>query len=921
MSLVRTGLRAFVLPLVAPLETAHGTIHGRAGFLVSLEDDAGRYGIGEATPLPVFGGEALEACRAALLGALEALVGIDDEVEGAGLAIVRRMGDATPCARAAVETALADLAAQRAGRSLAHWIRVRAELPGEPASAVRVQALVSGAAPEAVAASARRARAAGFDTFKLKLAVSPAARDLGADLERVAALRSAIGGAGRIRLDANEAWTRAEAEAALARLVPFDVDLLEQPVARRDLEALAFLARTSPIPIAADEALLDGGLEACLSRRIADCFVVKPALLGGIEGTISLARRAEARGIRLVYSNLIEGSVGRAAALALASGLARAGADEVHGLGTAPLLAVDFEPAPLSSPARLTPSAGPGLGARIEPCWRLEGEIFGEGRQYEGRAASSAGASSGPTPPARPAGEPGWVDDFAQRHGARDALVFGERTWGYAALARAVRTAQARLSAVGIDAGDFVAVLAPPTPEGVVLFHAMLDGGIVLLPVNARLAEPEIVAALAATRASSLLVSEAIDAGLAGRVAAAAGCRLVVFTPDEADAAPAPGLRRLGEGGGAAGRDGDRVGHVAAQARALHREQGALVLLTSGTSGRSKAAILTRANLVASADASARLLGSGAADRWLLCMPLFHIAGLSILVRAARVGACVVLESRFEAGRIAARLETGAISHVSLVATTLAQLLEARGDRRAPASLRLVLVGGGPAAEALLERAVAAGYPIAPTYGLTEAASQVATRPPGASEAPQAGGLVPLPGVELRIADADGRSVEAGLEGEIQLRGPIVMRGYLGDPEATARVLRGGWLATGDVGRLDAAGRLRVLDRRSDLILSGGENVYPAEIESLLAEHPDVVEAGVVGVADARFGARPLAFVVWRPGAARDAGELAAWCRTRLAGYKRPVDFIASETLPRNASGKLLRRELARRVPESGGSA
>lgn len=921
MSLVRTGLRAFVLPLVAPLETAHGAIRGRAGFLVSLEDEAGRCGIGEATPLPAFGGETLDACRAALVGVLEALVGIADDVGEAGLALVRRMGDETPCARAAIEAALADLAAQRAGLSLAHWIRASAGLPGEPAAQVRVQALVSGAHPEAVESSARRARAAGFDTFKLKLAVSPAARALALDLERVAALRSAIGATGRIRLDANEAWQRDEAEAALVQLAPFDVELLEQPVARRDLASLAALARTSPIPIAADEALLEGGLEVCLSQRIAGLFIVKPALLGGLEGTIDLAARAEVRGIRLVYSNLIEGSVGRATALALAAGLARAGADEVHGLGTAQLLAVDFEPTPASDPAILTPAAGPGLGAALGPCWSLAGALFGEGQRFEASAAARAEPSAAQTLRERPEAMRGWVEDFALRHPEREALVFGARAWSYAELARAVRTAQARLSAVGIGAGDFVAVLAPPTPEGVVLFHALLDGDIALLPVNARLAEPEIVDALASTGVSSLLVSGAIDAGLARRVAAAAGCGLFVFTVDEAGAAPAPALCRLADSGGDAGGETGAASRVAAQARTLQRERGALVLRTSGTSGRAKAAILTRDNLVASADASARLLGSGAEDRWLLCMPLFHIAGLSILVRAARVGASVVLEPRFEAERIAERLEACAISHVSFVATTLAQLLEARGDRRAPASLRLVLVGGGPAAEGLLERAVAAGYPIAPTYGLTEAASQVATRPPGSPGAARAGGLVPLPGVALRIVDVDGRPVEAGLEGEIQLRGSIVMRGYLGDPEATARVLRGGWLSTGDVGRLDAAGRLRVLDRRSDLILSGGENVYPAEIESLLVEHPDVVEAGVVGVPDARFGARPLAFIVWRPGAARDAAGLAAWCRARLAGYKLPVDFIASEALPRNASGKLLRRELARRAPGQGGSA
>ena len=211
------------------------------------------------------------------------------------------------------------------------------------------------------------------------------------------------------------------------------------------------------------------------------------------------------------------------------------------------------------------------------------------------------------------------------------------------------------------------------------------------------------------------------------------------------------------------------------------------------------------------------------------------------------------------------------------------------------------------------------GYPIAPTYGLTEAASQVATRPPDAErsdEADLAAGLQPLPGVEIRLVDERGCLVECGVEGEIQVRGPIVMRGYLDDPEASARAIREGWLATGDLGRLDARGRLRVLDRRTDLIVSGGENVYPAEIESCLLEHPAVGEACVVGVADERFGARPVAYVVLRAGESLDRADLAAFCRGKLAGFKVPIDFIERANLPRTASGKLLRRELAIRPAE-----
>mgnify|MGYP000331646318 CR=1 FL=1 len=904
MRLARVGLRAFVLPLVAPLETAHGRIDARAGFLVTLEDESGRIGSGEATPLPAFGGEDLAGCRAALMAGLAELVVFDGRVGNAEgddavlLGRVERLCAGAPCARAAIEGALADLRALQVGVSLASWIRTRAGIEGDPAARVRVQALVTGAQPGAVAASARGALAAGFDTFKLKLAVSAERRDPAADLERVAALREAIGAAGRIRLDANEAWGRQEAEAALARLVAFDIELIEQPVPRRDLAALADLDRSGSIAIAADEALLDGGLESCLSQRSARIFIVKPTVLGGVLPSLALARRAHDAGIRIIYSNLFEGRVGRETAVALAAGLARPGAlrEEVHGLGTAGLLARDFVPRTSPYAAELAVQLGPGLGVAIGPCWALEGELYGEGRTFDSRRSPARSGSRRPNPGARTPSVERWLARFAEEHATRRALVFEESAWTYAELTEAARATIAGLAACGIGAGDLVAVMAQPSPAGVVLVHAMLERGIVLVPINTRLAEPEIARALTLTGASALIACDAIDPALARRVADAADCGLLVFSPDVAGLEPAFELARSPRAS-KPGRDGLAEG-------------AALVLLTSGTSGRAKAAVLGLDNLIASATAAARLLASDPEDRWLLCMPLFHIAGLSILVRAALAGAEVQLEPRFVAVRIAEHLEVRGVTHVSLVATTLEQILDARGDRPAPPSLRAVLVGGGPASERLLRRAIRAGYPIAPTYGLTEAASQVATRPPDDGSA-FAGGLVVLPGVEVRIVDEADRPVASGVEGEIQLRGPIVMRGYLGDPEATAQALRGGWLATGDIGRLDGAGRLRVFDRRSDLILSGGENVYPAEIESVLVEHPNVLEAGIVGVPDARFGARPLAFVVWRGGALRDAEGLVAWCRLRLAGYKMPVDFVALEALPRNASGKLLRRELA----------
>ena len=494
-----------------------------------------------------------------------------------------------------------------------------------------------------------------------------------------------------------------------------------------------------------------------------------------------------------------------------------------------------------------------------------------------------------------------------EAHGACEvALEFGDRRVDYAQLCVMARTAQEDLASLGLHEGDLCAVLAPPSVEGVALFHGMLSAGIVLLPLNARLSERELLLALTASGARALVVegrAEADSGARDRRLAKGAGCRLLAL-PGQAESRGA--IRELEAE--PHGKDREWAD------RRLRRraERAALVLRTSGTSGTPKGVVIGFSQLMASADGSASLLGSEVDDRWLLCMPLFHIGGLSILIRAALAGATVVLHERFDADDVARAIDDDGISCVSFVATMLARVIETRGDRSAPGTLRLVLLGGGPASESLLQWGLELGYPLAPTYGLTEATSQVATRPPGILEKGDSlsAGLEPLAGVSLRIVDDAGDSVSVGTEGTIEVSGPIVMTGYLDDPQATETTLAEGWLRTGDVGVLDDAGRLRVLDRRSDLILSGGENVYPAEIEAVLDDHEDVIEAGVCGVPDEKFGARPVAFLVLREGASLDVEEMAEFCQTRLASYKCPTTFNQSVVLPRTPTGKLIRRAL-----------
>jgi o-succinylbenzoate---CoA ligase len=304
----------------------------------------------------------------------------------------------------------------------------------------------------------------------------------------------------------------------------------------------------------------------------------------------------------------------------------------------------------------------------------------------------------------------------------------------------------------------------------------------------------------------------------------------------------------------------------------------ATVMFTSGTTGKPKPVYLTLANWEANAIGSALALGLDPDERWLCTMPLAHVGGLSILLRSTLYGTTVVLHDRFETAAVLADLMSveRRITLVSLVPTMLARLLDAGLEH--PPTLRWTLLGGGPIPAPLLERASAAGVPVAPTYGMTEACSQIATF-----------GL-PLHGVELGFVD-----------GEIRVRGPIVARSALADD---------GWLYTGDLGDHDPHGRLRIIGRKSETIVSGGENIAPAQVEAALLAHPAVADAGVFSRPDVEWGERVAASVVLREGCTASPTELQDFVGTRLARFKVPKEINFTDALPRTESGKLLRRKL-----------
>lgn len=504
-----------------------------------------------------------------------------------------------------------------------------------------------------------------------------------------------------------------------------------------------------------------------------------------------------------------------------------------------------------------------------------------------------------------------WLTQRAAMTPERVALGVAGREVSFAALEASARAAALRLRAAGVCEGDVVATLLWNGRPLVEALHAAILCGATLLPLNARAAAPELAFALRDASARLLVHGEGPLALLAREAALRAGGVARV----EAGAGPAAQLAG-GRAEAAAGPSAAARPSSAPLLASVDLERVAAILYTSGTTGRPKGALLPLRSLLASASASALHLGASPRDRWLACLPLFHVGGLAILVRSVLAGSTVVLHERFDPQSVCAALDASAITHVSLVPTMLSRTLDAWGERLAPATLECVLVGGAPAPAALLRRARGLGFPVAPTYGLTEAASQVATLPPGAAGGGMAGW--PIPGVEIRIEDGAGDALAAGEPGEICVRGATVMAGYHGLPEATARALRGGWLHTGDIGALGEDGSLRVLDRRSDLVVTGGENVYPAEVETVLAEHPDVAEAAVAGEPDPDLGQRVVAGVVLHEGASADAAALRAHCRERLAGYKVPRRIEVLPELPRTSSGKVVRRAL---VAEAGGDA
>ncbi len=484
-------------------------------------------------------------------------------------------------------------------------------------------------------------------------------------------------------------------------------------------------------------------------------------------------------------------------------------------------------------------------------------------------------------------GEWDWARNAARLYTRRPFLEMDGQVFTFEEWSRRIDRVAGFLAAEGLTPGDRAAVLLPSGVQAAELVFAAIRAGIVLVPVNTRLRPAEVERLLSDADPQVVIAAEAFSDRLSGRGLRARVVALPAFV--------------LGQD------DDPLLGDAARSSFEPGPGQVQSLIYTSGTTGSPKGAVLTLGQHWWNAVGSFLRLGHDPRDTWLLCLPLFHVGGQAILLRAAIGGNRVMLEPRFDAGRVARSLSLGEATLVSLVPTMLQRVLDAAVEPFSP-RVRVVLVGGAAVAPALLARGREAGLPLVPTYGMTETGSQMATVDPLDGN-PDAGAR-PLYAADIDIFQPDADGV-----GEIRVRGPQVSPGYWAGGQLREET---DWLYTGDLGQLDEEGRLRVMDRRDDLIVSGGENVYPAEVEAALLQDPRIARAAVVPVPDPEWGQVPAAAVVLAVGAVVDAEELSAALRTRLAGFKVPRFWKVVPELPETANGKVLRRDVQGWFREAG---
>jgi len=483
------------------------------------------------------------------------------------------------------------------------------------------------------------------------------------------------------------------------------------------------------------------------------------------------------------------------------------------------------------------------------------------------------------------------------------ALIFEEGAQSWGALQRTVEALALGLAAQGVRQGDRVGLLMGNRPELAQLTLAVLRLGAIVVPLNFRLTTHEL-RPLLEDCGCRLVVSEGKYLPLLESHAADLALR--IFATEGTDCQPF--ARLLIETG--------CVPHVEVAA-----DDGAFICYTSGTTGRQKGALLTHRSVIHPGQAKVLAEGLSWRDRILVAVPLVYTGAMisCFMQLAVYAGATMVLDADFNPDRYLATIERQRISALTTVPVIWERLLNSpEFATRDLSSLISAAAGGAPVRPDLLAAYRARGVALIQVYGLTEASGLVTTlRPEDAAGHPGCAGRA-IMGTQIRIADAAGRSVPTGEVAEVLIRGPHVMREYWNRPEDTAANIRDGWLRSGDLGLMDEEGYLKIVDRAKDMIISGGMNVYPAEIEPPLAAIDGVVELAVIGVPDAQWGEVPLIILHTQRDARTVIADIEAVGRKVLAGYKRPRHVvITAEPLPRTFSGKLAKAELRRRYPEA----
>ncbi|MFF4835352.1 long-chain fatty acid--CoA ligase [Streptomyces sp. NPDC001315] len=501
----------------------------------------------------------------------------------------------------------------------------------------------------------------------------------------------------------------------------------------------------------------------------------------------------------------------------------------------------------------------------------------------------------------------------ARHHPDREAVTQGPLRLTYAELDAAANRVANLLADRGIGRGDRVALSCPNRVEFPTLYYGILKAGAAVVPLNVMLQPREIAYHLTDSQVKAFFChagpTAAVPASaVAEAVAQAPSCEhLILITDDPADDSPLADVPTLST--------------VLASRSDVHESvctlesDTAVILYTSGTTGSPKGAELTHANMTLNALTCHRTIEARQDDVHLIVLPLFHSFGQTVQMNAIfGIGARMVLMPRFEAAKVMRTLAREKVTVFAGVPTMYWKLLEEPVDddtRKAVTTrLRMAISGGAALAVEIAERfRKAFGISIHEGYGLSETSPMVTFQHPGRPPKPGSVGG-PVWGVEMRLVDPSGTEVTDGEPGEVAIRGHNVMKGYFGRPDATAEVLRDGWFFTGDIARRDADGDYVLVDRAKDLIIRGGYNVYPRELEEALLTHPDVSLAAVVGVPHPVHGEEVKAYVVRRQGSHLSQDALRTWCKSAMAAYKYPRLFEFCDELPMTASGKILKRQL-----------